>query len=198
MGKRKVLAKNQAGAEYNQTRRRRISDISSKERDYIKYLWRRTHEHSKYIQREEERLLSAKRLGLKECQRCGFCCITISCIPRPDEIETIAKFLGLTSTELVRKYMVIYKLTDSNYFLMWAKEGQDDITGTLLPYDRALDKSYCIFFDKETKVCKIYPVRPLEARDWNCWDVKPRYIEAASAWGRDDIYKFAPGFQAGG
>ena len=200
MGKRKVLAKNQAGAEYNQTRRRRISDISSKERGYIKYLWRRTHEHSKYIQREEERLLSAKRLGLKECQRCGFCCMFMTCVPKPDEITPIAEFLDLTSREFVQRYMVIDKFVESNFILRFAKEGQEDITGKWFPEERWFDRAYCIFFDKESKGCKIYPVRPQDAREWKCWDAKSsrKYSKVPCiAWGKGDVYKFIPDFQPG-
>ena len=177
--------------------KRRISELSSKERKYIRYIERCTQEYIKYLEREEQRLFSAKRLGLKECQRCGFCCLNIICVPTPDEMEVIAKFLSLTSMELARKYMVIDKGIEENYFLRFAREGQEDITGTYPTKERWFDRGYCIFFNKESKACRIYPARPLEARDWNCWDVKPSdaYSNAAKAWKTGDIYKFVPDFK---
>ena len=173
------------------------SKKEKKER-YIKYL---KEKYIRYLLRQQEKCFSAKRLGLKECQRCSFCCIFLTCVPRPDEIEPIARFLGLTTTELVKKYMVIDKFVNTHYYLGWAKEGQEDITGNFLTQERMFDLGYCILFDKENKGCKIYPVRPQEARDVNCWDESPDdadYRTGASSWGRYDICRFVPDFRPAG
>ena len=177
--------------------KRGVSGLSNKERKYLRYIERCTQEYIKYLEHEERRLPSAKRLGLNKCQRCGYCCLSIICVPTPDEMETIAKFLGITSVELAGKYMVIERYNEGNYFLKFARKGQEDITGTYPNHERWFDRGYCIFFDKENKACRIHPARPLEARDWNCWDVKPNevYSNGANAWKADDIYKFVHGFQ---
>lgn len=153
-------------------------------------------EWKEYMRCKQERAYSARNLGLKECQKCGCCCSGVTCLPKPDEIELIAKFLGLTGTELVKRYMVIDKFDDTNQFLRFAKEGQEDITGKSFPEERRFDRGYCILFDRKTKACKIYPVRPLEARDLNCWDAEPKFSDGAGAWGKDDIYEFVPSFRS--
>jgi len=176
-----------------------LAATSKKEKQerYIKYLKER---YIKYLRVEGERCSSAKRLGLKECQRCGYCCIFLTCVPKPDEIEPIAKFLGLTTKELVRRYMLIDRFINTHYFLRWAKEGQQGITGKFLSEERVLDKGYCILYDKETKSCRIHPVRPLEARDVNCWEESSDdgYRTGASCWSRYDICKFVPDFKPQG
>ncbi|MBA7703777.1 hypothetical protein ES703_112571 [subsurface metagenome] len=181
-----------------QTRPQKGKEISEARSEKEKHINRLKDEYFRYLHREEERFPSARNLGLKECQRCGFCCMFMTCVPRPDEIEPIAKFLGLTSTEFAKKYMVIDKFVETNYILRIAKEGQEDIAGTHFPEERWFDRGYCIFFDKENKKCKIYPVRPQDAREWKCWDVKSGYNYskgACGAWGKDDICKFIPDFQ---
>ncbi len=167
-----------------------------KQKRYITYL---KEKYIRYLKRKEERCRPAMRLGLKECQRCGFCCLSLTCVPRPDEIETIAKFLGLTARHLVTKYMVIDKYTSTHFFLRWAKEGQQDITGAYLPMERLFDPGYCMFFDKQNRVCKIYSVRPQEARDVNCWEKRIDDCRSgASFWKRYDICEFVPEFKPQG
>ena len=153
--------------------------------------------YASYLRREEAGCFPAKRLGLKGCQRCGYCCIFLTCVPRPDELEPIAAFLGIKVKRLVQKYTVIDKFVNTNYFLRWIKEGQEGIAGGLLAKERMFDLGYCIFFDKENKRCIIYKVRPREAMDWNCWDDSPSdaYSTGASAWARYDICSFVPDFQ---
>lgn len=177
--------------------KRGLSALSREERRYIKYIQQRTEGYIKYLEREGQKHSSAKRLKLKECQRCGFCCMSIICVPKPDEMEAIAEYLGITSSELARRYMVI-DFIDGHYLLRFAREGQEDIAGTYPNYKRWFDHGYCIFYDKENKTCKIYPVRPLEARDWNCWEVKSsdNYSDAANAWKNSDIEKFISGFDS--
>lgn len=173
-----------------------ISEVSDEEERHLEDLKK---EYMRYLEHEEERSSSARRLGLKSCQRCGYCCMFMTCVPRPDEIAPIAEFFGLTSTEFVQKYMVIDKFVESNYILRFAKEGQEDITGKHFPEERWFDRGYCIFFDKDSKACKIHPVRPQDAREWKCWDAKSghKYSKAAcNAWGKGDIYKFIPEFQS--
>ena len=154
----------------------------------------REREYLKYLRIEGKLVPSAKNLRLNQCQRCGYCCLGVSCVPKPDEVESIANFLELSTDELFKHYMMIDKFDDSNYFLRFANENQQDITGTYLPKERWFDRGYCILYDKKNRICRIYPVRPSEARDWKCWDIKPTYIKAASIWKPKDIYKILPHF----
>jgi len=167
----------------------RMSDISNQVLEY------REQEYLKYLRIEGRLALSAKNLRLKNCQQCGYCCLGVTCVPKPDEIESIADFLELSTDELIKQYMLIDKFDDSNYFLRFANEKQQDITGTYLPKERWFDRGYCILYDKRNRACRIYCMRPFEARDWNCWDVKPVYIKATNIWKPEDIYKLLPHFR---
>ncbi len=155
----------------------------------------REQEYLGYLRTEGRLALSAKNLSLKSCQRCGYCCLGVTCVPKPDEVEPIAGFLGLSTAELIKRYMLVDKFDDSNYFLRFANEKQQDITGAYLPPARWFDRGYCIFYDQRNRACGIYPVRPFEARDWNCWDVKAAYIKAANLWKPADIYRLLPQFR---
>lgn len=109
-------------------------------------------------------------LGKQECQRCGFCCAMRPCIPTPNELRTIAEFLNMTTKECVQKYFVVDRLGGrETKFIFPAKESQTDITGRFIDWERTYDKDYCIFYDKEGRKCKIYPVRPEYAKTTSCW-----------------------------
>ena len=108
--------------------------------------------------------------GLKTCQKCGYCCALRPCLPTPEELKNIAKFLKLPLKECVENYFVVDDLGRGTEIIFPAKETQKDITGEWVPCDRTYDTGYCIFLDKETKLCKIYPVRPKQARNVECWN----------------------------
>jgi len=148
------------------------------------------------LERDQATALSARRLGINTCQRCGHCCLGVTCVPCPSEIEIIANYLKMSVRELVKKYMVIDIFETGNFFLRFAKEGQEDITGTFMPIERSYDFGYCILYNKGSKECSIHPVRPQEARDWNCWQAKTRkdLSDGSLAWERADILKFVPDF----
>ena len=112
----------------------------------------------------------AKDLGKTECQRCGYCCACRPCIPTPDELRTIVKFLTIGVKEAVKKYFVIDALEEEGTkFLFPAKETQIDLCGRYVPWRRTYDKGFCIFFNKQTHECKIWPVRPKCAQTFECW-----------------------------
>jgi hypothetical protein len=153
-----------------------------------------------YIRLQARAALSARNLGKKDCQRCGFCCTHVTCVPKPDEVPAIARFLGLDNTELAKKYMVADKFGDTNHFLRWAKEGQEDVTGIALPLERWFDRGYCIMYDRHKRGCCIHSVKPQEACEGRCWDVAEGETYASEApaawqWGPNDIYRFLPDFK---
>ena len=158
---------------------------------------RLTSEYESYCRDQMSKHFMAAKFNFKTCQRCGYCCLCYPCIPRPDEIEPASKYLNLTTTELIQKYMVVDTADCRTFFLRWAKEGQEDITGARIPPWRTYDRGYCILFVNETKGCRIHPVRPVEARIIKCWDSKTgkdKKLWGMNAWGQDDILKFLPDF----
>jgi len=113
----------------------------------------------------------ASKNGMKECNRCGWCCARRPCMPTPNEIKQISDYLGLEVKEMVKKYFVADRLGGySTKFIFPAKETQLDITGTFIDWERTYDKGYCVFYDKESRVCKVHEVRPYNAKITNCWE----------------------------
>lgn len=154
-------------------------------------------DYQNYCRQEASKHFMAVRYNLKNCQRCGHCCLCYPCTPKPAELKPVAKYLNISIDELIAQYMVADTADCVTFFLRWAKEGQEDITGARIPPQRTYDRGYCIFYDKAKKGCKIHPVRPLEARYIKCWDEKggrDKRLWGMSGWKKDDIYKLIPDF----
>ncbi len=81
-----------------------------------------------------------------KCQQCGSCCQGESTISlTSQDVQRIAYFLGLTEKEFLKKYAVI-------------KSG-----GRIELKTR---NGFCIFFDKDTRQCKVHPVKPEKCKEW--------------------------------
>lgn len=81
-----------------------------------------------------------------ECKRCGACCQGESTVSlSEEEIFKIAKFLGLS----IEKFM-------ENFILSKGEKRKEMRT----------EGGYCIFFDREKKLCKIHPVKPERCKEW--------------------------------
>ncbi len=81
-----------------------------------------------------------------QCKRCGACCRGESTVSLSDEeIQRMALFLGLSLEEVLQKYIVI--------------------KGEKRKEMRTLE-GYCIFFDKEKRLCRIHPVKPERCKEW--------------------------------
>jgi len=151
-------------------------------------------DYSEYLRQQRRLHQRACDLHVKHCVQCGFCCMQRPCVLLPKEIKPIADFLRLSIKELINTYLVVDKYNDSSHFLMVAKETQMDLVGQFVSWERTYDEGYCCFFNKETHNCKIYPVRPKEARDSKCWMDNGHIIGSGYKWQKDDIYKFVPNF----
>jgi Fe-S-cluster containining protein len=126
-------------------------------------------EYGDYLEREKYRHNSAEKLGKKECQKCGFCCLQRPCNPTVEEFYKIAEFLKMTPEKCAKKYFVIDSFSTGGIkFLFAAKTEQLDITGKYISYDRTYDKGYCVFFNKK-KGCKLQSVKPEQAKKLKCW-----------------------------
>lgn len=148
-----------------------------------------------YLHQQQTAHKRACDLGVTHCVQCGYCCLFKPCTLLPNEVKPIADFLGLSIKKLIKTYLVIDKCNKSNHFLRVARETQMDLLGRFVPWDRTYDKGYCCFFDQETHNCKIYPVRPTEAKHLECWTGHSQDIASAYKWKKEDILKFIRNFK---
>ena len=117
----------------------------------------------------EKSFNTAKKLGVNECQKCGFCCNKRTCIPTPNELINISKLFGLTIKETINKYFCIDRTTFSDtYFVKPAGINNIDLVGKFIPSDRTFNEGKCIFLT-DNNLCKIYDIRPEAAKSQHCW-----------------------------
>lgn len=82
-----------------------------------------------------------------ECFRCGICCTRYQPPLPPEEVEAIARELGLSSSDFLSEYV---QITVVGYLLRHTETG-------------------CIFLkweDNNTAGCSIHPFRPEACRNW--------------------------------
>lgn len=150
-----------------------------------------------FLDEERKKHGTADLLGKKECQRCGFCCLCMSCIPTPDELEVIAEYLGLTVRDTLKSKMVIDVGKGYSHYPKRAREHQEDMVGRLLPYNRTWDRGYCIFFDRRTHDCLIYDVRPEAARITECWINSDHKFDPVDYWSKEKLLELCPELDLG-
>jgi hypothetical protein len=112
--------------------------------------------------------LSAKSPNqYRACTRCGSCCGTHPCALAPDDLRGIANFLGITCTDLFRRYLVLDYTLSSGRKLHYVCPGRfGDKCGTLVDWDWAFKSSPCIFLTGNS--CGIEPVKPRGGRTFLC------------------------------
>lgn len=117
----------------------------------------------------KEKFNTAEKLGVSECQKCGFCCHKRTCIPTPSELVEISKFLNLTVKETINKYFCMDSASFSSiYYVKPAGINNLDLVGKYIPNDRTYNEGKCVFLTDEN-LCKIYTVRPEQAKKQACW-----------------------------
>lgn len=130
-------------------------------------------DHVIEIEALADRLQPASKRGLTHCVQCGWCCARRTCVPSPEELIKIADYLKITVKELLHKYYVIDRSTIDNIGLVYhprpANQSQTDLVGKFLPAERTYDVDKCIFQDDQYR-CIIYPVRPKQAHQSECWN----------------------------
>ncbi len=145
-----------------------------------------------FLSEERAKHGTADLVGKTDCLRCGFCCLRMPCIATPDELKTIAEYLGLSVSDTIKSKMVVDVGKGDTYYPKWARECQLDIVGTLLPYNRTYDRGYCIFFDRTTNNCQIYDVRPEAARISRCWTNSNHKLEPEACWSKEKLLELCP------
>ncbi len=85
------------------------------------------------------------------CTQCGACCtgepgaVWVS----PAEIVGLARFLGMASAELARRYVRLRGIRQALH---------ERFNGD------------CIFYDRDSAGCRVYPVRPAQCLSWPFWE----------------------------
>jgi len=144
---------------------------------------------------EEER--KHKRSGAnnqKSCQRCGFCCLRQPCVPTPKEFKEIAAYFKMSPQQFFKESAVVSQDISNgfSFFVMWARETQEDFAGSFLPDYRTFDIGYCIFYDKLKRACIMHEVVPQSAKQTKCWEKKQKPFNIT--WTVEDIKEIYPDF----
>ena len=91
-----------------------------------------------------------------ECTQCGKCCERPGKVfVKPDEIEPVAGFLGLTTRQFIKKFTRKIKEYDG-YTLRMDPQGQ------------------CPFYSTNDNTCGIHPVKFIQCRTFPFW---PEHVE---------------------
>jgi len=112
-------------------------------------------------------LIAKSRTRNRTCIRCGSCCATYPCALAPDDLGEIAAFLGMSSANAFRRYLVLdYAAAPGGklYYVCPARFG--DRTGRVVDWDWAFESSPCIFLHGNS--CAIEHVKPRGGRTFSC------------------------------
>lgn len=85
----------------------------------------------------------ADKIGAKECQRCGCCCVRGPCGLDKEDVPKLAKFLDVSIQELFDKYLVVDG-SDPKFYLRPRRSGQSG--GHYLTCSETYERSACVFF----------------------------------------------------
>lgn len=99
---------------------------------------------------------------ISSCQRCGTCCSKGGPALHDPDIEQVESGrIPLSSLYTIRK----------------GELARDNISGGLICVDNEIikiksipDFQSCLYYDDESKACRIYDDRPFECRELECWD----------------------------
>lgn len=105
-----------------------------------------------------------------ECLRCGRCCLQRPCDLTPDDIEKMAKHLGITKQEFFAQYCVVDSMLpgmDTNSFnIVLRRHSQKP--AKFLSWERTYDiDTPCVFY--ENNGCKIHDCKPRTGVFGKCW-----------------------------
>jgi uncharacterized protein len=114
------------------------------------------------------------REGIKfKCQACGRCCLGFP------------GYVWLTSED-IKKISKHVKMTEKNFLEKYAR----NIYGLISLKEMKAPTYECIFF--ENNKCKIYPVRPVQCRNYPFW---PQLLTSKETWEKN-VKSVCPGTHA--
>jgi uncharacterized protein len=99
--------------------------------------------------------------GLRfECTGCGDCCTGAPGYVwvNRDEIEELAQHLGMSPADFEKRYV-----------------RRVGVRKSLIEFDNG----DCVFFDNQTRKCKVYEARPRQCRTWPFWQSN---VASKEAW----------------
>jgi len=111
---------------------------------------------------KQTKLSEILKLG-KKCDRKNNCCKHGSGFLAGDDLKNIARFLGITGDEMIKRYLEEKEMFNTKLY-------RPKLKGTDKPYGE------CVFFDGEG--CRINEVKPLQCKVGNCG----KYGEELSIW----------------
>ena len=110
----------------------------------------------------------ADKIGAKECQRCGGCCVRGPCGLDKEDVPKLAKFLNISIQELFDNYLVVDG-SDPKFYLRPRRSGQSG--GHYLTCSETYEQSACVFFrDGQPGECAIHAAKPKHAQETKCWE----------------------------
>lgn len=117
---------------------------------------------------------------MSQCRQCGSCCCHLPGFfaPHSEAVKKLALYLQ-EDEAAVKNYLVRdYRSPFGEKVWFWSpamvdKEGKKltaaDIENYPLEAERAgREGGHCIFFDPETRLCRIHPVKPLGCKIYDC------------------------------
>lgn len=110
----------------------------------------------------------ANRTGATTCQRSGVCCWRRPCELHPGDPERLAAHLGITTSELMRDYLVVDRL-DPGVVLLPRRVQQDG--GRYLTVSQSYDvETPCVFLDQSggPSSCRVQEAKPTGGAQWSC------------------------------
>ncbi len=122
-----------------------------------------------------------------DCTGCGNCCKTSGNVyMSPEEVSAAASFKNMTTCEFIENY-ADYKLeTASDISNSAISAGGGDVPWILLQNQKPTDGSErppaCVFLDRETNMCGIYSVRPIQCSTYPFWT---NILESEQKWNEE-------------
>lgn len=107
------------------------------------------------------------------CRCCGNCCREKTCVPTPIEIDKISNYLGIKRDILLNEYFCYdrHKTEDPMYPRPLGKNILH-LAGKFIPDEVAHNEGPCIFLEEDNH-CRIYAVRPANAKRFQCLITNP-------------------------
>ena len=121
-----------------------------------------------------------------DCTGCGNCCKTTGNVyMSPEEVSAAASFKNMTTCDFIETY-ADYKLeTASDISNSAISAGGGDVPWILLQNQEpqnAEGPPACVFLDRETNMCGIYSVRPIQCSTYPFWT---NILESEQKWNEE-------------
>ena len=130
----------------------------------------------------------------KSCLRCGICCKTHPCALAPDDLIKLARFLGTSSAEIFKRYLVldyVFVSGEKRYYACPARAS--DQPGTIVASAWTFSDSPCVFL--RDNICTVEQAKPRGGKSYSCVLMTPKKsaafgkMRAEKAWRGSQLLK---------